>query len=285
MLDKPVKSLTQVPNNAGKTLVCRTNIGTAMRISQNVSLLCRRLSSTEPGLALIHAGHKILHHAGQETVIPAGSAVLFNSGTEVDIINEVDVEGFYRADVIYFNIAMLPAVAPDNTKQVSTVQALPGFAKGLHDAMNGTIAAMADAELPDAVVAHRLRELLLWVEARGFAIVKPRTQDVIAQVRNLIIADPSTEWQTAQIAERLAMSEATLRRKVAKTGTTLTEIALDVRMTAALVMLQSTDTSVTEVSFAVGYDSPSRFAMRFRKRFGFAPSQLRNPAPLLSVSG
>ena len=71
------------------------------------------------------------------------------------------------------------------------------------------------------------------------------------------------------------MSEATLRRKLAKVGTTLTDIIIDVRMTMALFMLQSTDRSITEISFAVGYESPSRFAMRFRSRFGFAPSELR----------
>ena len=30
-----------------------------------------------------------------------------------------------------------------------------------------------------------------------------------------------------------------------------------------------------EIAFAVGYESPSRFAIRFRQRFGFAPTAVR----------
>ncbi|MDP8997842.1 MAG: AraC family transcriptional regulator, partial [Pseudomonadota bacterium] len=44
------------------------------------------------------------------------------------------------------------------------------------------------------------------------------------------------------------------------------------------VMLQSTGDSITQIAFAVGYESPSRFATRFRKRFGFVPSVLRKAA-------
>lgn len=53
------------------------------------------------------------------------------------------------------------------------------------------------------------------------------------------------------------------------------ELLQDVRMTQALTLLQSTDISVLDVGLAVGYDSASRFAVRFRERFGFAPSAIR----------
>ena len=46
-------------------------------------------------------------------------------------------------------------------------------------------------------------------------------------------------------------------------------------MTQALTLLQSTDVSVLDVGLAVGYDSASRFAVRFRQRFGFPPSAIR----------
>ncbi len=46
-------------------------------------------------------------------------------------------------------------------------------------------------------------------------------------------------------------------------------------MTQALTLLQSTDVSVLNVGLAVGYDSASRFAVRFRERFGFPPSAIQ----------
>ena len=40
-------------------------------------------------------------------------------------------------------------------------------------------------------------------------------------------------------------------------------------------LLQSTDLSILRIAEAVGYKSQSRFAARFRARFGFAPSAIR----------
>ena len=54
-------------------------------------------------------------------------------------------------------------------------------------------------------------------------------------------------------------------------GTLLT----DVRMTRALTLLQVTPWPVAQIAGAVGYESPSRFAARFKERFGFAPSAVR----------
>jgi len=85
-------------------------------------------------------------------------------------------------------------------------------------------------------------------------------------------------WSSDAIARSLAMSEATLRRRLAAEGVTLRELIADVRMASALVLLQATSRPVSEIASAVGYDSPSRFAVRFRDRFGFAPTAVRGHA-------
>jgi AraC-like DNA-binding protein len=78
-----------------------------------------------------------------------------------------------------------------------------------------------------------------------------------------------------QVAERLAMSEATLRRRLNAEGTGFVELLADVRMSHAMTLLQSTDRPVAHIASAVGYESASRFAIRFRERFGFAPTAIR----------
>jgi transcriptional regulator GlxA family with amidase domain len=50
---------------------------------------------------------------------------------------------------------------------------------------------------------------------------------------------------------------------------------MDARMSLALTLLQASDLSVNNIANAVGYSSASRFAVRFRQRFGFAPSAIR----------
>jgi AraC-like DNA-binding protein len=46
-------------------------------------------------------------------------------------------------------------------------------------------------------------------------------------------------------------------------------------MTSALLLLQSTGLPVGQIALDVGYESASRFAIRFRERFGCAPSAIR----------
>ena len=94
----------------------------------------------------------------------------------------------------------------------------------------------------------------------------------------MLSAQLDAEWSSDAIARSLAMSEATLRRRLAAEGVTLRELIADVRMASALVLLQATSRPVSEIASAVGYDSPSRFAVRFRDRFGFAPTAVRGHA-------
>nr|WP_259372002.1 helix-turn-helix transcriptional regulator [Caldimonas mangrovi] len=78
-----------------------------------------------------------------------------------------------------------------------------------------------------------------------------------------------------EVAARLAMSEATLRRRLRAEGASFNELLADVRMSFAMTLLQSTDRSVAHIASDVGYESASRFAIRFRERFGFAPTAIR----------
>lgn len=77
------------------------------------------------------------------------------------------------------------------------------------------------------------------------------------------------------MASAFAMSEATLRRKLADEGTKLSEILVDTRLSFALTLLQSTAQSVTQIALNVGYQTPSHFATRFRSRFGVPPTPIR----------
>ena len=49
----------------------------------------------------------------------------------------------------------------------------------------------------------------------------------------------------------------------------------EVRLEAAMALLQGTGLQVSEIAARCGYDSHSRFSAAFRERFGYAPSHLR----------
>ena len=83
------------------------------------------------------------------------------------------------------------------------------------------------------------------------------------------------DWTADRMARELAMSAATLRRRLAAEGATFADLVVDARMSSALTLLQATAQPVADIALSVGYESASRFAIRFRQRFGFAPSAVR----------
>jgi AraC-like DNA-binding protein len=258
-----------------KTHVALAGVGAFMQMSQPTTATCRRLSATDAGLVFVKDGRKIIHQDGLELIVPPGSAVVLPTGSEFDITNEVGSSGFYEAMVVYFDPSILPTMPAPKTKPVETVISLGRVKPEFVAAMEAAVTVLEDPSLPSQIAAHRFGELLLWIQALGHSIVKPVTQNLLNEVRKLLSTDPSAKWTTTQIAKELAVSEATLRRKLAKAGTTLTDISIDVRMTCALGMLQSSEENITGIALAVGYDSPSRFALRFRDRFGVSPSDFR----------
>ena len=109
----------------------------------------------------------------------------------------------------------------------------------------------------------------------GFHFPPPVAASLAQRVRGLISVDPAADWSMQKVAHETAMSISTLRRKLAAEGIIFRELMQDVRMSHALAQLQNTDAPVLEVARATGYDSASRFAARFRARFGYLPSDIR----------
>ena len=115
----------------------------------------------------------------------------------------------------------------------------------------------------------------------------PRPTGFSDRVRDLISNDLQGDWTSIRLCALTGVSEATLRRKLAAEKWSFQSLLIDVRMSVAMQFLQSTDLSVLRIAEAVGYESQSRFAARFRARFGFAPSAIRGhirPDPKISAS-
>ncbi|NRA59769.1 MAG: helix-turn-helix transcriptional regulator [Psychrobium sp.] len=83
------------------------------------------------------------------------------------------------------------------------------------------------------------------------------------------------EISISYICNELAMSESTLRRKLALEGSTVQEIKDQAKLGLGLHLLQTTKLSVAIIAQKCGYQSPSRFTDRFKGRFGLTPSALR----------
>jgi len=274
MLKSASETVLARAQGGGRTLFTRPAVGTALRIEQFTTTTCRRISGVEPAIVLVKRGRKIARNAGAEIVAEDGMAAVFPAGFEADIVNETDAGGAYQALSIVFSAEAL-AAQPSVTPALQQITALGVLDAGFGEAIGHAVEAICDTSLPDSIALHRITELLVWLEHVGVRLTCPAQSDVVAQVKQLFGAAPDAPWSAPEVAGRLNMSEATLRRRLARSGTSLSRILLEARMLTALTLLQAGDQTILQVSEAVGYNSPSHFAARFRQRFGFAPSTLR----------
>ena len=111
--------LKHLETETAKSYFWRAEIGGFMRMAQENTATCRRLSATDPGLVVVINGRKIIRNEQSEVAINAGYAVALPTGQEFYVTNEVGTNGRYEAHVIYFDQATLPAVAVARTKGVT----------------------------------------------------------------------------------------------------------------------------------------------------------------------
>lgn len=256
----------------------RPGIGATARVVQGRELRLSRVAVDQPALIVVTRGRKRLVNGGGEWVLDSGGAVVVAGGQVFDVINTPGPDGAYTASWLVFDAGVLARFGAERPEApaVSAVLPLPRPDPEFLDAYSRAVAAVAAGEaLPAAVAEQRLREVLVWLGLYGGRPVCPPGGSVAARVRDLFAADPARGWTAADAARHLAMSEATMRRRLAEEGQSAQKILIDVRMHRALMLLQSTDRPVTRIAFDVGYDSPSRFAVRFRERFGHPPTAIR----------
>jgi AraC-like DNA-binding protein len=131
-----------------------------------------------------------------------------------------------------------------------------------------------DAAWMERPVLDADRSLLPIVEkhAREILVGRANASTLVSAVEELVaecLCDGSPSISV--IARRLAMSGRTLQRRLTESGTCFRDIVDDVRRTLAAEYLRDENTSVTEVSFLLGYSELSAFHHAFRRWTGSTP--------------
>lgn len=91
-----------------------------------------------------------------------------------------------------------------------------------------------------------------------------------------VLAAPGHPWTIASLGETVAMSRATYARHFqARTGFSVGEFLMRVRMTHACALLEQGRRSIAEVAEAVGYSSEVAFGKAFRNALGETPGRWR----------
>ncbi|HSC80167.1 MAG TPA: helix-turn-helix transcriptional regulator [Chitinolyticbacter sp.] len=137
-----------------------------------------------------------------------------------------------------------------------------------------------ESPLDEALAEHRWQALWLAMARQGVGrdLVTVAPENWRERVLRHIGADPAADWKMTEVAGRLCLSEATLRRRLALEHTTFAATLADARMDRALYLVMKTPQPVQRIAEACGYTSPSRFTDAFRSRFGLTPTALRSAA-------
>lgn len=101
-------------------------------------------------------------------------------------------------------------------------------------------------------------------------------QDIVARVRATLIDHlPQGEPSQHFIAGELGLSQRSLQRRLAAVGVTYKAVVDDARRELALSYLSRSQTSVTEVTYLLGFSDSSSFTRAFRRWTGATPTQWR----------
>ena len=274
-----------LPDGAGlaREIHIKPGVGMAAHVLQGRDLQMLRMRVDQPALILVDRGIKsIRSERGAAATGVAGQALLVEGNQTVDFNNSVLDGSQYEARWLLFDDALLGDshyLAECNARRRKSAplrliaKVRPALAEAFERARQSLTPA---AGLPLSIARQRVLEVMHWLLEDGYVVRStPLNASTSVKVRALISGRLDADWPTDRVAAELALSEATLRRRLVAEGTTLTKLLVDARMSIALTLLQATAKPVSDIALSVGYESPSRFAIRFRERFGFAPTAVR----------
>lgn len=250
-----------------------------MRTEQRIS----EFHFHSPTLLLILSGTlTFLFPHGPRTLTPDEGFALVNPGQFIDLNKQPADDGSpFRSLFITVSEATLDrfrqfystvASAAENTESaLRTTRAFDALLPALLTLLEN----LKEESLSDTRLEVRLFDLLLCLAEQGLAFSPPSRSSTGERLRRLLEQQPERRWTTKIAGHALAMSEATLRRRLNGENMKFDALLREVRLQHGMTLLQPTSWPLTQIADASGYLSAARFSARFRTRFGISPARLR----------
>lgn len=238
----------------------------------------RTCSVDQPALVIPLQGRKVITAEQASTSVGVGQYLMLHRGFKGAVSNLTERDA-YRAWCIGF-----PWHVVDMARTLLDAHGLPpapgpalgtGALAPLREDLQRLIRLpdTGDAAADGAARDHVLVGLLLALARTGDAQFRlARDPALAARIRLLVGADPARDWTSADVEDRLHMSGATLRRRLAAEQTSLRVLVREARLDHGLVQLQATRRPLKTVAQACGYRSVPSFCRQFAARFGVEPA-------------
>lgn len=110
---------------------------------------------------------------------------------------------------------------------------------------------------------------------RELALLPSIEQDVVMMVKILLQADEQGYLTPEQIAERLHISERSLRRHLQQQGTNYQQLLETARQRDAQQLLRQTQAEIQLIAERLGYNNPANFTRAFKQWTGKTPREFR----------
>jgi len=237
----------------------------------------------EASLLRVKSGRLLAEDEQGASIALEGSdrIMLIAQKTQVNVSKTPDTEnGFFQSLYLSFSPDLIASFYREHAQTMASLSPLSRFQtlrldQELQDTLEFCLRGLASDSSSLAVQQHRLQGVLIALAERGILFM-PRTGEAIStRLTTLLATTPEFTWTAANASQQLAMSEATLRRRLAEEQTSFRELLQDVRMHHAMALLQTTRWSLTQIADACGYRASSRFSLRFKQRFGCSPADIR----------
>lgn len=249
-----------------------------LSVSQATTATFTDLYITLPFLIFIQTGSKrVICPTRGEVIGEAGDVMIFPAGSVVTLENRRILNANYRAAGVYFTQDLVDMVFADHPQRhVSPgIQVLRAEPHRPFDVLNLIKETLDRHDLPPAIRQHRLLEPLIWLRQNGVQLPRHGEEQAWGKVRRLIETDLGHPWRVSDVARHFAMSEASFRRWLARSGPGFAQILFNTRLERGLTLLQTTDVPISHIALECGFRTPSHFSDSFRRRFGITPRMIR----------
>ena len=136
------------------------------------------------------------------------------------------------------------------------------------------------------ILCDRLEALSPKALRPAFPSVRRTGLEKLHEVGRILAESPERSPSLGELARLVGMNECSLKSGFRQTfGVTVYGFLREQRMLLADELLMDGGLQVAQVAERVGYESPSRFAVSYRKRFGISPKQRQMGVAVRAPSG
>jgi AraC-like DNA-binding protein len=187
-----------------------------------------------------------------------------DTATAVHLFHELGLSGFRVQRIEFQGLA---------TEHASRIESLCGISPRFGCARNAIVLRRQDADLRLPMFdAHLVR--LLEDQCRS-QLERRQVAGMEGQVRQLILGPLGLVATLEDVAQHLAMSPRSLRRRLDEEGSSFRDLVDHERKQLAARLLEGTEMKLDEMALQLGYGDTASFTRAFRRWFDCAPGEYR----------